>query len=185
MTTEQLIQKYEIAQHAKYIQGKGYEYFDAIEIHNVSLMKKDNMMEEVKERKQEIIEYLTAKREAEKRAIEERQEKINSIPGLKEIENALNDIELWQEEFSKSFDDVGGLGVRPKPIYDFDELYEKYPIAKAYLDAEKYAIKTNYELSHIGKKALERIIYHQDEYQEAIQDMEADIKAFTDKHMWD
>ena len=137
------------------------------------------------DRKQEIVEYLKEIREAEKRAFEERERSIESIEGLKEIKDAMYDLEKWHEEFNKSFDDVGGLGVRPKPEYDFDEMYKKYPVAKAYLDAYNYSIKSNYELSAIGEKALERIINNHDEYNEAIKEMKKDLDEFANNHAWD
>ena len=79
----------------------------------------------------------------------ERKRKIAEIAGLEEIQKAIADSNAWREEFEKSFcgEGGGGVGVRPKPNYDFDALYKKYPVAKAYLEAKKYSDKTNLELS--------------------------------------
>ena len=185
MTVEQLISRYMIKQHSEYKEGKGWVYTDNILVHNVNLAKKENMLPVIRERKQEILDYFNNKREKERLAYEERQKKIDAIEGLKEIEAAMDDLNRWHDEFEKSFDDVGGLGVRPKPEYDLDAMYERYPVAKAYLDAHKYSNKSHYELSAIGKKALDRIIYHPEEYKEALEQMKADLNEFANEHAWD
>lgn len=182
--TEELIKRYGIVQECKFVKGD-YEYGERLFLHHMDLAERDGAIPELKERKQEILDYIKAKREEEKRACEDRKAKIASIPGLKEIEEAKRDLEKWEDEFARSFQDVGGLGVRPRPDVDLPALYEKYPIAKAYLKAESYALKTNYELSAIGKKAQERIIENHSDYEAAMADMEAELKEFTDKHMWD
>lgn len=185
MTVEQLIDRYVIKQHSEYKEGKGWVYTDKIIVHNVNLLKKENMVPVIRERKPEILEYIINKREQERLAYEDRQRRIASIEGLKEIEAAIYDMNSWHREFEKSFDDVGGLGVRPRPQYDFDAMYEKYPVAKAYLDAYKYSNKSNYELADIGKKALDRIIYHPKEYQAALDEMKKDLDEFAYNHAWD
>ncbi len=184
-TAEELVKKYDIVQDSKYITGKGYIYSDRINIRNVSLMNKDGARDEIVGQKPEILSYIIAQREAKEQAAQERQQKIDAIKGIKEIKDATKDLALWQAEFDRSFSDVGGLGVRPKPDYDFAALYEKYPVAKAYLDAESYADKDNFELAAIGRKALERIIYHPEEYREALDEMEKKLKDFRNGHLHD
>lgn len=185
MTVEQLIERYEIKQHSEYKEGKGWVYTDKIVVRNINLAKKENVVPIIKECKPEILEYLINKREQERLAYEDRQRRIDAIEGLKEIKAAMDDLDCWHREFEKSFDDVGGLGVRPRPEYDFDSMYKKYPVAKAYLDAYKYSNKSHYELSEIGKKALDRIIYHPEEYQAALDDMKKELSEFADRHAWD
>ena len=186
MTMEQLIKRYDIKLEEVFDAKKeAYVITGRIAVHNENLAKKDNMVHEIMDRKQEIVEYLKEIKEAEKRAFEERERSIESIEGLKEIKDAMYDLEKWHQEFNKSFDDVGGLGVRPKPEYDFDAMYERYPVAKAYLDAYNYSIKRNYELAAIGDKALERIINNHDEYREAIEEMKKDLDEFANRHAWD
>ena len=184
LNTEELIKRYDIVQECKFVKGD-YVYGERLFLHNMALAERDGAIPELKERKQEILDYIKAKREEEKRAYEERKAKIASIPGLKEIEKAKADLERWEDEFAKSFEDVGGLGVRPRPDIDLPALYEKYPIAKAYLVAESYALKTNYELAAIGKKAQDRIIENHSDYEAAMADMEKELQEFTAKHMWD
>ena len=185
MTVEQLISKYMIKQHSEYKDGEGWVYTDNILIHNGNLAKKENMLPEIKARKSEILQYFYNKREKERLDYEDRKRRIGAIEGLKEIEAAKEDLNRWHDEFEKSFDDVGGLGVRPKPEYDFDAMYERYPVAKAYLDAYNYSNKSHYELAEIGEKALDRIIYHPEEYKETIKQMKKELDEFANRHIWD
>lgn len=157
---------------------------------DLGAVKKDNAIEEIKQKKAEIMEYLKAKRaEEEKRAEEARQrakeraERIRQIEGLKEIQDAIEDLDRWHYEFEKSFDEVGGLGVRPKPDYDIEAMRQKYPRADAYLRAEKEYLKSNYELSDIGHRALEEVIFG--DWQKAMETMEKEIEDFVESHIWD
>ena len=138
----------------------------------------------VKEHKAEIISYIKAAEEAERKAAEERAAKIAAIEGLAEIKAAKDDLDAWHNEFARSFADVGGLGVRRKPEHDIAALNAKYPRAAAYLRAEAYAYASHYAKSGAGKKALERII-NGDDYDAAIADMEAEWQEHCNGHIWD
>lgn len=149
----------------------------------VNSPKDKGKIEEIRNRKQEIIEFLRTKEKQEKERYEERIRLISRIEGLSEIENARTALAEWHEAFNASFDDVGGLGVGPKPEYDFTAALKKYPRAAAYLKAKEYAEKTNHELYSIGKKALEEVIYG--DYEKAMTDMESELKDFKERHAWD
>ena len=138
----------------------------------------------VKAHKPEIIAFINAEKEAEQKAFAERQAKIKAIEGLEEIRAALADVEAWHSEFEASFSDVGGLGVRPKPQYDFEAMYAQYPRAAAFLKAESFESASNYAKSSAGRKAKERIINGED-YSKAIEDMEAEWGKHCDAHIWD
>lgn len=142
-------------------------------------------LDEIRSKKAEIIAYLDAKEEAERKAREERKAKINAIEGLEEIRAARYDLDAWHEEWEKSFEDCGGLGVRRKPEYDFEALYKKYPVAHAYLRAESRARSENYEIAAIGEKALEAIIADQRNYEKAIAEMEQELGEFVKRHTFD
>lgn len=134
-------------------------------------------VEFVKSHKQEIMDFI---RKAEKDArarLEERKRKIEAIEGLNEIRAAMDDMESWRNEFKASFKDVGGLGVRPKPEYDFPALFAKYPKAAAYLKAESFAFAHHDVKAAAGKLALERIIEGED-YEAVIADMESEWSEF-------
>ena len=141
--------------------------------------------DEIRSKKAEIIAYLDAQAEAKRKAYEERKAKIAAIEGLKEIRDAKYDLEAWHREWEKSFDHCGGLGVRRKPVYDFAALYDKYPVAHAYLLAEGNSYSHNYEVALIGRKALEAIIDDPQNYESAIAEMERELSDFADRHAFD
>lgn len=180
MTTTELIERYGIKDGAQY--GKP----GAIRIMKDKLCMMEKALPEIQAHKAEILAYLAAEREAKERAEAEREAKIKAIEGLKEIQDAIEDMNNWREEFSASFEGegaVGGLGVRAKPEYDIDGMMQRYPQAAAYIKAKKYAVKSNYELSAIGDKALEGVI--NGDWKAAIDTMEAELKEYTDRHLWD
>ena len=177
MTTEELIDRYGIKDGAT--MGKPGALF----ISRQQQVKRDNMLDEIKSRKPEILAHFAAKREGAKQAAQAREAKIKSIEGLDIIQSAIADITAWRTEFSASFDDVGGLGVRPSPNYDIKSMLERYPHAAAYLRAKEYADKSNYELSGIGKNALDRVI--DGDWEAAMVQMDKDLEAYTDRHLWD
>lgn len=121
----------------------------------------------------------------EKEVFEDRQRKISEIEGLAEIKAAITDVTSWYKELDKSFDDVGGMGVRARPNHDITAMLAKYPRAAAYLKAEEQAEKHNVELAEIGAKALEKIIYKPNDYEEAIEVMNEEIEKFVERHMFD
>lgn len=120
------------------------------------------------------------------RAEIERRAKIGAIPGLREIEAARADLVNWKLEFDASFDgeNGGGVGVRPKPKYDMDALYAKYPRAKAYLDAEDFAASDNDAKANAGRKTLEAII-NGENHEQAIDTMNSEWAAYCESHIWD
>ena len=144
----------------------------------------DKMFDYIKEHKQEIVDYIKAEKEREKREYEERERKIASIEGLKEIKAAIADLQDWQDEFDRSFDDVGGLGVRKKPEYDLKAMKARFPRAAAYLEAESFDFSSNYNKSKAGRKAKERILNGED-YVSAIADMKNEWDAYIKERMFD
>lgn len=140
----------------------------------------------IKAAKPEIVATLLAQREAGLRAEQERQAKIDAIPGLREIKAARADLVNWKLEFDASFDgeNGGSVGVRPKPKYDMDALLAKYPRAKAYLDAEDFAASDNDAKAAAGRKALEAII-NGENHEQAIHAMNSEWSAYCEKHIWD
>lgn len=138
----------------------------------------------IKENKEEIIALIKQEKEDAKKAYEERKAKIAAIEGLDIILNAMEDLESWREEFQKSFENVGGLGVRNKPEYNLDELKKSYPRAAAYLKAESYEYSSNYTKSSIGSRAKERIINGED-HEAVITQMDQEWKEHLNNHLFD
>lgn len=171
---------------------------DLIKKYNLQAVEKDGKMmvhtrarvpekdvAAIKANRDEILKEILDAKEQKKRAYEERQAKIKAIPGLSEIKAELAKAADWRRRFNASFEteDGGGWGVGPKPDYDFEAAYQKYPQAHAYLIAEREAYKDNYELAEIGRKALEKVINGQ--WEEAMDDLKREESEFVDRHAWD
>lgn len=175
MEIKELIKRYNISLYGE----------DKIRIDNVRLLKKDKAEEMVKSKKLEIMSFLKAEKEKEENAYRERQEKIKSIDGLEEIRNAIEEQIKWREDFNRSMESPDGcVGMRAKPEDNITELKQRYPRASAYLLAENESLKSNYELSAIGKRALEAIINGED-YEDVMARMKDEQDAFAERHMWD
>ena len=184
MTLQELIKKYGIKLAMEYVPGKG-----AIPTGNLYSPFLENAkiagdFDEIVSYKQEIMNILIDEKKEKEREWREREDKINAIPGLSEIQAAKDDLERWHDEWERSFDDVGGLGVRPKPKYDFAEMNAKYPRAAAYLKAESYSLAAHDVKASAGRKALEKIVNGED-YEEALKVMEDEWSAYCDAHAWD
>lgn len=178
MTVKELIKKYGIEEATGAHAGNVYVRYG-------KEAQRDNAVAEIKAKKPEILAYFAEQRAAAQKAREEREAKIAAIEGLADLKAAYTDLIKWQREFEASFEteDGGGFGVRPKPQYDIEGMLARYPQAAAYLKAEDEAHKSNYELSEIGKRALDAVI--DGDWEKAMETMQAEIKAFAERHLWD
>lgn len=183
-TLSELIEAYGISLATEFKPGVGFVPTGKLLVSRADRAKRNGDFGAIVSHKPEILSMLKEQAEEAKKAAAARQNKIDSIPGLSEIRAAKEDLARWNKEFDASFDDVGGLGVRKKPEYDFDAMYKKYPVAHAYLTAESYAFATNYAKAAAGKKALDSIINGADPA-ETITAMEAEWNAYCDEHIWD
>lgn len=171
---------------------------DLIKKYNLQAIEKDGKMmvhtrarvpakdvAAIKANREEILKEILGAKEQKKRAYQERQAKINAIPGLSEIKAELEKATDWRRRFNASFETEsgGGWGVGPRPQYDFEAAYKKYPQAHAYLIAEREAYKDNYELAETGQKALEKVINGQ--WEEAMEGLKREEDEFVDRHAWD
>ncbi|MBQ2063443.1 MAG: hypothetical protein II456_02590 [Firmicutes bacterium] len=174
MTIREMIDRYAIIEGTGDKRGKIY-------VGRASLADREGTFDEIRARKGEILKYF----EDQARDAELRAAKVRSIEGLDIITAAIADMNGWRREFNASFDseDGGGFGVRPHPDHDIDALMQRYPRAAAYLKAKEYADKESLSLSEIGKRAVDRIL--DGDYVNAISDMQSEIKAFVDRHLWD
>jgi len=171
---------------------------DLIKKYNLQAIEKDGKMmvhtrarvpakdvAAIKANRDEILKEILDAKEQKRKACQERQAKINAIPGLSEIKAELAKAADWHRRFNASFEteDGGGWCVGPRPKYDFEAAYKKYPQAHAYLIAEREAYKDNYELAEIGRKALEKVINGQ--WEEAMDDIKRKEDEFVNRHAWD
>lgn len=157
---------------------------EKISVYNVDLLMKDNMDDTIRTNKADILAILRDRKASKRKAYEERQNKIKAIEGLAEIMEYRNAWANWHEAFEHMMENGSGVMHVSAPTTKEKDLREKYPRADAYLRAQHEADKSNYELSAIGKKALERII-DGDDYLSAIEDMDSEIEEFVKKHSWD
>lgn len=183
MTIEEIIDRYNIQIDVDYVDGEIIKT-GRICVMDVQLMKKENAKDLIHTHRDEIFQFLSKQFDTEQKIKAERRKKIDGIEGLKILKDAIRDIENWHYEFEKSFDDVGGLGVRPYPEHDITALKEKYPRAAAFLLAESWEYMPHYMRSTAGIKAKERIINGED-YNEVIKDMKAEWDEYIKDHRWD
>lgn len=147
--------------------------------------RRDELMERMKAQKPEIMQYLIDQENEKARTAQERQDRIDAIPGLKELKDAIEDLRKWNEEFEQNWErGDSGVGLRPRPQYDLDAMRAKYPRATGYLAAESMALSPNYVKAASGQKALNRIIEGEDHVQ-ALADAKAEWDAYVQEHIWD
>ena len=168
MTIREFIERYEVER------GEG----DRLRIPRANVAKKD-VRAYIDANRQQIINDL-AKIEEEKEA--NRPE--NKIEGYKEIKELKDRWYAYNRELSESFDDEVPRVLKRGPEIKVEDLYEKYPVAAAYIKAENWELSDNYAKSGAGKRAKKRII-DGDDYKAVIDDMEAEWSAHCEKHMWD
>lgn len=111
--------------------------------------------------KEEILSMLKTRRKAEQIAAAEFQAKIEAIPGLKDVEAALEDVATW------SYTRRNGTTLE----YDFQAMEAKHPKAFAYLKAREYERSANRMKARAGRDAVVKIVNGED-YQAVIAEME-------------
>ena len=109
-----------------------------------------------------------------------------NVPGLHELEAALNNEERYSREFERMMEDGNNDGVNPpRPIsVSTADVAAKYPIAAAYHKAECWAKASHYAKSGAGKRAKVRIAGGE-AWEKVIGDMEAEWSKHTQAHAWD
>lgn len=143
---------------------------DLIKVSNIKGIKADNMVSYVKGHKDEIVHELKAL-------------KGEYIPGLKEIKKAQAEWNNWKEALNASFESENIAPLCKQPKADLAELQSTYPQASAYLKMEALSNSADYELSGIGKEALEMVV--DGDWEEAIKYASEKESEFADKHLWD
>ena len=118
----------------------------------------------IEEYRKEIMDALKARQKAEQASASEFQDKIDAIPGLKEVESAIEDVATWS---------YARRNKKP-PEYDFQAMEAKYPKAFAYLKARKYERSANRIKAQAGHEAVVRIVNGED-YQVVITEMEESV----------
>lgn len=172
---EKIIKKYNISSKDEKIRIPG-NYANAA--------KADGVIDIVKANKAEFLNVLSMRELESAAKHEERKRRIATIEGLEEIERCKSDWNKWHEAFEHMMNTGSSIMTVSVPNEKEEDLRKKYPRANAYLIARGYANKSNYEISGIGSKALERIIF-EDHYEQVIADMEKELSELCKEHMWD
>ena len=105
----------------------------------------------------------------------------NAIPGLDVLHDAIahNDGEYRRYDRDMERADLDGL-VTPPDIIDIEPLKAQYPVAAAYMTAERYYLSSHYAKSAAGEEAMYRI-KNGDDPQVVIAEMEAAWSAHCTK----
>lgn len=149
-----------------------------------SIAKNKEAVNFVMKHKQEIMEFIEAEQTRVENERVERQAKIDTIEGLKEINKYEAEWVNYRKAFNKFIENDAVGNCPTKPDITMEELYNKYPRAVMYKKAEYYADSTNYRKSALGKEAKEAII-NGEPYKEVIDNMEKKWKEYCDEHIWD
>lgn len=142
-----------------------------IKTYNIQLLDENTLVIEtgvsakdillIEEYKKEIMDALKARQKAEQASASEFQDKIDAIPGLKEVESALEDVATWSYIRRD----------KTPPEYDLQSMQVKYPRAFAYLKSREYERSANRMKAQAGRDAAVKIVNGED-YQAVIAEME-------------
>lgn len=133
----------------------------------------------IRAEKSGILAYLQEAKVLEKR----RNAALASMEGIDEIRKAVYAIRNFHRQFNDAMDNEDYRPIK-RPDIDLDALYKKYPIAKAYLDAEAFGLSENFAKSKIGKDAMNRILDGEN-HENVISDMNAEWSEYVNRHAFD
>lgn len=123
--------------------------------------------------------------EAERKAAE-RKAKVDAIEGVRELESAYFQLEVYRWKMNAMMDDEYNDGVFPpkRPPVDINALRERYPRAAAYVDAKDWSDSLHHAKSAAGMVAVQKILDGQD-YEQAIADMHSEWNTYSKNHTFD
>ena len=104
-----------------------------------------------------------------------------SIDGLAELEAVSQDWDRYRDGQTQRVERAMHAQKQqpnPKPIEKYSDVAARYPVAAAYLLAESWAHKSNYDYAIAGQNAM-RAIESGQNHEQAITDMRAAINAVT------
>jgi hypothetical protein len=118
-----------------------------------------------------------------------KEERIEAIPGLRELETAIREnldyISAFEKSFDSEDDDFIQSHLEPPTvdIQDIPKLRKRYPQADAYLKMRALSNSLNDELAAIGSEAIEMVI--DGNYEEGLAYAEEAQRRFCARHAWD
>lgn len=107
--------------------------------------------------------------------------------GIAKIDDLVDRWVEYHDAFNRSFEgesSIGGMTSVKRPEIKIEDLEAKFPRAPAYRKAVAMSNKSNYEMSKIGLRAVERIL-NEDDYEKVITDMEKDLDEYLARHEFD
>lgn len=128
------------------------------------------------EHKHEIIEYINHRHD-------EYTKKVMGIDGLEELRKCYAAWDAYYSDCGRWVANKGCSNPPKKPDVTVDELEERYPWAKTYLEAVTYSFSRNETMSSIGEKAVKRILEGEDQ-DTVIEEMKDEWARYCDDHVW-
>ena len=129
----------------------------------------------IKAAKPEIVAYLKERNRIE----QEREARIDSIPGIGAMREYRRAMEAWEQrrELAIEREDYAALAAEP-------EKPEGYPEAEAYLALENMSFASNCAKAEAGRKGVEAVKDGADPVQ-SLEDARAEWAAHCESHKWD
>ena len=126
-----------------------------------------------------ILAYLQ-----EVKALEDkRKAALESVEGIDEIRKAIYAIHNFHRQLNDAMDNEDYRPIK-RPEADLEALCKKYPVAKAYLDAEAFSLSENTVKSQYGRDAMNRILDGEN-HENVISDMNAEWSEYVNQHAFD
>lgn len=126
-----------------------------------------------------ILAYLQEAKVLEKR----RNAALASMEGIDEIRKAIYAIHNFHRQLNDAMDNEDYRPIK-RPEADLEALCKKYPVAKAYLDAEAFSLSENAVKSQYGRDAMNRILDGEN-HEKVISDMDAAWSEYVNRHAFD
>lgn len=126
-----------------------------------------------------ILAYLQEAKVLEKR----RNAALASMEGIDEIRKAIYAIHNFHRQLNDAMDNEDYRPIK-RPEADLEALCKKYPVAKAYLDAEAFSLSENAVKSQYGRDAMNRILDGEN-HENVISDMNAEWSEYVNQHAFD
>lgn len=106
------------------------------------------------------------------------------FPGLAAIQTARVAQDRYDELFQQAMENENTVVFPVAPDVNLSELYERFPLATAYLKAKSFARSSNVGKYSVGTDALKRLENGED-IDAVIEHMEAAWATYCQDHMWD
>lgn len=143
---------------------------------------------EIQPAREEFMAYFKRLEDEEKAKSEkakERDRRVASIPGVKEIREAEDALWKWRRDFNRAMERGDGI-IPTKKVKesDLEDLIKKYPDADFALKVEDERYSDNYEIAAIARRAYDAIGDGLSVAEVKVR-YEKEKDEFVKRHMWD